>query len=128
MSTFLFAFLLICFIACSTTSHIFGGRPKGGFLLPPPLPEGYKTPSENWFIQRLDHFDDSNRKTWKQRFFFNDTFRKTENSPVFFMIGGEGTANPVWMVVGSLMKYAEEFGAFAIMLEHRFYGKSHPTR
>lgn len=125
-----FAFIIVFFIGmiCSATSHYLNGRPKGGFLLPPPLPKGYKTPQENWFSQRLNHFDDSNRITWKQRFFFNDTFRKKEDSPVFLMIGGEGAASPVWMVVGNMMKYAQEFGAFAIMLEHRFYGKSHPTR
>lgn len=124
------AFIILPFAStiCLSTSHMINGRPKGGLLLPPPLPKGYKAPEENWFTQRLDHFDDSNRITWKQRFYFNDTFRKKEDSPVFLMIGGEGTANPVWVVVGNMMKYAEDFGAFAIMLEHRFYGKSHPTR
>lgn len=124
----LFSVLSFASTICFSASYVINGRPKGGLLLPPPLPKGYETPEENWFTQRLDHFDDSNRMTWKQRFFFNDTFRKKEDSPVFLMIGGEGAASPVWMVVGNMMKYAEQFGAFAIMLEHRFYGKSHPTR
>ena len=43
------------------------------------------------------------------------------------MIGGEGTASPVWMVTGSWIEYAKEHGALCLQLEHRFYGKSHPT-
>ena len=43
------------------------------------------------------------------------------------MIGGEGTASPVWMVTGSWIEYAKEHGALCFQLEHRFYGKSHPT-
>jgi len=128
MSRFLFLAVACICVGSTASLRFLHGRPKGGLLQSPPLPKGHSTPGEHWFIQRLDHFDDSNRRTWKQRYFFNDTFRKKEDSPVFLQIGGEGTANPVWVVVGNMMKYAQEFGAFAILLEHRFYGKSHPTR
>lgn len=43
------------------------------------------------------------------------------------MIGGEGPANPAWMHHGTWLSYAEKLGALCFMLEHRFYGKSHPT-
>ncbi|XP_072546772.1 thymus-specific serine protease isoform X2 [Salminus brasiliensis] len=43
------------------------------------------------------------------------------------MIGGEGPANPAWMQYGTWLTYAEKFGALCLLLEHRFYGKSHPT-
>jgi len=43
------------------------------------------------------------------------------------MIGGEGTANPLWMVMGQWLKYAQDYGALCLMLEHRYYGLSHPT-
>ena len=56
----------------------------------------------------------------------NDTFYK-EGGPVFLMIGGEGKANPVWMVMGQWIKYAQSYGALCLMLEHRYYGLSHPT-
>ena len=62
------------------------------------------------------------------RYFVNETFWNKNEGPVFLMIGGEGTANPTWMVEGTWMKYAQEMGALCLMLEHRFYGKSHPTR
>lgn len=44
------------------------------------------------------------------------------------MIGGEGAANPAWMQFGTWLSYAEKLGAICLMLEHRFYGKSRPTR
>lgn len=47
---------------------------------------------------------------------------------MFLMIGGEGAANPAWMQYGTWLTYAEKLGALCLMLEHRFYGKSHPTR
>jgi hypothetical protein len=61
-----------------------------------------------------------------QRYFVNDQFFK-RNGPVFLMIGGEGEATSKWMHKGAWIKYAEKFGALCFQLEHRFYGKSHPT-
>ena len=34
-----------------------------------------------------------------QRYFVNDSFYEP-GGPVFLMIGGEGTASPIWMVEG----------------------------
>lgn len=114
---------------CSHASLRFlRGRPKGGMLVAPAAEHvNQKLPEAHWFTQRLDHFDDSNTKTWQQRFFYNDTFHTKPDGPVFVMIGGEGTANPIWLTVGDMMKNAEDFGAFTFLLEHRFYGESHPT-
>lgn len=44
------------------------------------------------------------------------------------MIGGEGEAQPIWMVQGAWIHYAREMNALCYQLEHRFYGKSRPTR
>lgn len=43
------------------------------------------------------------------------------------MIGGEGEASAKWMKKGAWIHYAKQFGALCFQLEHRFYGKSHPT-
>lgn len=43
------------------------------------------------------------------------------------MISGEGTATAKWMVKGQWIEYAKQFGALCFQVEHRFYGKSHPT-
>lgn len=61
-----------------------------------------------------------------QRYFVNEAFNKPDG-PVFLMIGGEGPASPAWMQYGTWLTYAEKLGALCLMLEHRFYGKSHPT-
>jgi hypothetical protein len=44
---------------------------------------------EQWFTQKLDHFDPQNRDTWKQLYFVNSTMYKP-GGPVFFILGGEG--------------------------------------
>ncbi|XP_041919513.1 thymus-specific serine protease [Alosa sapidissima] len=81
---------------------------------------------DHWFTQRLDHFNGADTRVWKQRYFINDSFYRP-GGPVFLMIGGEGPANPAWMQYGSWLTYAEKLGALCLLLEHRFYGKSHPT-
>ena len=124
--------LLICclgFINLSLGSLRFlRGRPRGGMLVAPAAPKTGELPEAHWFTQRLNHFDDSNRETWKQRYFYNDSFHRKPDGPVFVMIGGEGEADPVWLTVGDMMKNAQLFGAFTFLLEHRFYGESRPTR
>ena len=108
------------------------------------------TPEEKYFVQKLDHFDPTNTKTWNQvriaglfslinaffcartillllqRYFVNDSFYQP-NGPFFLMIGGEGEASPKWMVNGTWLDYAKKYNAYCVMVEHRFYGKSHPT-
>lgn len=47
---------------------------------------------------------------------------------MFLSIGGEGEANPIWAVEGQwITNYAAKYNALCFMVEHRFYGKSHPT-
>lgn len=123
-----FVLLSLLYQQCWTTvPRFFRGRPRGGMLGAPNVKHEVKLPKELWFTQRLTHFNDANKATWKQRYFYNSTFWKP-GGPVFIMIGGEGEANPVWVVEGTMMKYAQELGAFALLLEHRFYGQSHPLK
>ncbi|XP_062903367.1 thymus-specific serine protease [Mobula hypostoma] len=82
--------------------------------------------TEQWFVQRLDHFNATDLRVWNQRYYINDTFYQP-GGPVFLMIGGEGTANPAWMDHGSWITFAEKLGALCLLIEHRFYGKSQPT-
>ncbi|XP_075720092.1 putative serine protease K12H4.7 [Rhinoderma darwinii] len=81
---------------------------------------------DRWFMQRLDHFNGADTRVWEQRYFMNVSFSQS-GGPVFLMIGGEGAANPAWMTQGTWIIYAEKMGALCLLLEHRFYGKSHPT-
>ncbi|XP_052862481.1 putative serine protease F56F10.1 [Anopheles cruzii] len=82
-----------------------------------------------WFKQVLDHNDPTNAETWQQRYYVNDQFFNESDpyAPVFLMIGGEGEATARWMHEGAWIHYAERHGALCFQLEHRFYGKSHPT-
>ncbi|XP_072014566.1 LOW QUALITY PROTEIN: putative serine protease K12H4.7 [Amphiura filiformis] len=82
---------------------------------------------ERWITQRLNHFDDSNLQTWQQRYFVNDTFYKP-GGPVFLMIWGESEAYSVWIQEGMWIEWARQIGALCLMLEHRYYGMSHPTK
>ncbi|XP_028402070.1 putative serine protease K12H4.7 [Dendronephthya gigantea] len=109
--------------------RFFRGRPRGreGMLGSPLVSHKVNLPPEQWFTQRLTHYNDANKATWQQRYWYNSTYWKP-GGPVFIMIGGEGEANPIWMVEGTWIKYAQELGAFTFMLEHRFYGQSHPTK
>lgn len=63
-----------------------------------------------------------------KRYFVNDTFYKS-GGPIFLQLGGEGTANPIWTVVGQVStRFAPNYNALVVLLEHRYYGKSYPTR
>lgn len=84
-------------------------------------------PSEQWFNQRLNHFEESDLRTWKQRYWINSSHFDSNIGPVFIMIGGEGEENPIWLTHGHWIDLAKEFKALCVMLEHRFYGNSRPT-
>lgn len=108
------------------------GRPRGGMVGAPKgnlqvSLAGESSPSDElWYTQQLDHFNPADTRTWQQRYFVNDQYWK-KGGPVFIQIGGEGAADPIWMTEGQWIKYAQTHGAICVMLEHRFYGKSHPT-
>ncbi|KAJ9590369.1 hypothetical protein L9F63_016606, partial [Diploptera punctata] len=102
------------------------GRGHGGMLGVPNHMLDLSLPPDEWFDQQLDHFNPTDMRTWKQRYFTNASFH-VPGGPVFLMIGGEGTASPKWMVQGQWINYAQKYKALCFQLEHRFYGKSHPT-
>ncbi|XP_032679651.1 putative serine protease K12H4.7 [Odontomachus brunneus] len=103
------------------------GRNRNGNLGEPVLSsKNYNLPKEQWFSQLLDHFNPIDIRVWKQRYFVNSDYYKP-NGPIFLMIGAEGEVNPKWLIEGMWIDYAKELGAMCFHLEHRFYGKSHPT-
>lgn len=118
------SFVLLISALVSGTSSL---RPKRGFLRSPPAPKDAKVAQAQWFVQELDHTNSSDTRTWLQRFFFNDSSWERASGPVFLMLGGEGPADPVWLTVGDMTKNAVKFKALTILLEHRYYGMSHPT-
>ena len=124
--------VLLTFIVrgyCYDEPLFINGRPRGGFLGTPYVehPELLRNVAEQWFTQQIDHFDDGDTRTWKQRYFSNAASFKS-NGPVFLMVGGEASLSPRWLSIGSMVEYAQANGALMLSLEHRFYGKSHPLR
>nr|CAB3265202.1 putative serine protease K12H4.7 [Phallusia mammillata] len=82
--------------------------------------------SDLWIEQRLDNFHSTDYRTWQQRYFMANEY-DSPSGPVFLQIGGEGPANPIWMSEGHWIEMAQTVNALCFMIEHRFYGKSHPT-
>ncbi|XP_076289250.1 putative serine protease K12H4.7 [Lasioglossum baleicum] len=119
----LFAGLLNVTLAWRTFMR---GRSKYGNLGAPDIPEEHNLAEEQWFTQYLDHFNPTNPYTWQQRYFVNSSNYK-QGGPVFLLIGGEGAASAKWMKEGEWIDYAERFQALCFQVEHRYYGKSHPT-
>ncbi|KAL7646734.1 UNVERIFIED_CONTAM: hypothetical protein RMT77_001989 [Armadillidium vulgare] len=104
-------------------------------LIPPPPPpppppvvrEEVTPPSGLWFTQILDHFNPTDLRVWKQKYFVNNTFYE-DGGPIFLMIGGEATAEANQTAIGSWITFGKKYKALFVQLEHRFYGESHPTR
>ena len=76
-----------------------------------------------YFDQILDHSNESDDTTYKQRYWKNDKFFDKDNGPVFLYICGEWTCSPpdeqmFPMIVGA------DNNAMLMSLEHRYYGAS----
>jgi pimeloyl-ACP methyl ester carboxylesterase len=111
--------------------RLVAGRPIHG-LVPPPTPKLGETVNkgavQEWFTQKLDHFDPSNTKTWRQKYWYNQAYYKP-GGPIFLMLGGESAGSNYWLTYESLefVKLAKYYGAMVFTNEHRYYGASHPT-
>ncbi|KAF7507600.1 hypothetical protein GJ744_010270 [Endocarpon pusillum] len=107
--------------------------------LPVPLPvlyrsvENYTPPPTLTFDMPIDHFDDSDTRTYKNRYWINDTFYQ-EGGPVFFYDVGEGAVSDLRVIEflgedgtrNAPLRLAEQFKGMAVVWEHRFYGGSLP--
>jgi hypothetical protein len=90
--------------------------------------ENYENVKEYYFQQKLDHYNNQEKRTWNQRYYVNDTFyNPNTKGPIFFELGGEGDLSPFFVTGTSTVQFAQKFGALVVSLEHRFYGKSKPT-
>ncbi len=82
------------------------------------------------YNQVIDHFASATRKkasvkTFKQRYFVDATYAKSKSSPVIYYFCGEGACEGASSTefVNSI---AQEYGAYRVALEHRYYGTSQP--
>jgi hypothetical protein len=81
-----------------------------------------------YVTQMQDNFDTSNKNTWEQAYYVNDTFfEKGSDAPVFICMGGEGPPIDSSAVTGSVhcnvaVEFLQEKKALMFALEHRYYG------
>ncbi|CAG2104830.1 unnamed protein product [Medioppia subpectinata] len=111
--------------------NLFMGRPTDGFgfVRPPVVSKEDKLANEvkeQFYDQKLDHFNERDNRTFKQLYFMDDSNHETDG-PVFLMIEGEGAAQSSWVTFSFMAQMAQKYGALAVSLEHRYYGKSIPT-
>uniref|UniRef100_A0A0K0ERI0 Serine protease K12H4.7 n=1 Tax=Strongyloides stercoralis TaxID=6248 RepID=A0A0K0ERI0_STRER len=84
---------------------------------------------ENLFDQKIDHFNSNNNGTFKQRYWYNNKWY-SNNGPAFLMIGDSTSNSDEWIENNNLewIKLAQEHNAAVFLLEHRYYGASHPVK
>lgn len=82
---------------------------------------------EKWIEQRLNHFDMQDIRSWQMRYLENLEFFQV-GGPIFVYVGGEWEIHKSRLLGGYLFDLAQEFNASLFYTEHRYYGKSHPTK
>ena len=92
-------------------------------LRAPPVRSG---PAPRYFTTLQDHFNASNKKTWQQAYFVNDT-QFDGTGPIFLCVGGEGPPLSGSVVTSSphcnvAVEYLAETKGLMFAVEHRYYG------
>lgn len=78
-----------------------------------------------WIIQPLDHFNKTETRTWKMKYFERlDKWRP--KGPVYLDISGEWKAEKGFLQTGILYELAKETNGAMYLSEHRYYGDSKP--
>jgi len=87
-------------------------------------------PEDQYFTQKLCHFNPNVTGTWRQRFWQNDAYYTKDNGIQFLNIGGEGEESPyvIYYEIIPMVAWAKKLGARLWNLEHRYYGKSRPLK
>uniref|UniRef100_A0A915Q868 Serine carboxypeptidase S28 family protein n=1 Tax=Setaria digitata TaxID=48799 RepID=A0A915Q868_9BILA len=91
------------------------------------LKEAYSQVETDWISQRIDHFKQTDKREYYQRFMYNMEFYN-DSGLAFLLIGGEGKISKSWIGYPRfpLLIWAKKYGAACFLLEHRFFGKSQP--
>ncbi|KAI8455109.1 extracellular serine carboxypeptidase [Phakopsora pachyrhizi] len=88
-----------------------------------------RRPAQHVFEQLISHFNKSETGKFSQRYWYDDTFYKP-GGPVIVLDGGEtsGEDRLPFLRTGILNVLARVTNGIGIVLEHRYYGKSHPFK
>lgn len=84
---------------------------------------------EDTLLQKIDHFNPSDRRTFRQRYFIDSSYARSplETAPVLFTICGESTCAGA-TASEMVNRLAKKIGAHRVALEHRYYGYSQPFK
>lgn len=82
---------------------------------------------EGWITQPLDHFNYRDNRTWSMRYRENSAYLK-KNSSILIMIGGEWEISDGFLQGGLMYEIGSKYSALMYYTEHRYYGKSKPTK
>ena len=77
------------------------------------------------YDQILDPNSSEDKRTFKQRYFINSDLATGTDSPVFYMMCGEGACDGGGFY-GAVLDEAKLVHAHLVALEHRYYGESQP--
>lgn len=83
--------------------------------------------TEAYYDQLIDHHNPK-LGTYKQRYYIDETFAQGKDAPVFFYICGEAACSANSIAGGEIRVQAEKNHGVLVALEHRYYGKSMPTK
>lgn len=120
--------LLICYIHFYCPSKVFPSNISGGWV----QSQSQNGPIADTIELPIDHFNQSDIRTFSNRYWMNDTHYRN-GGPVFFFDGGEaglGDRAAAQMLGGNAMfaplELARKYHGIAIIWEHRFFGGSMP--
>jgi hypothetical protein len=135
MSCWLMPFTLLLAIGVASAFGVPRGQPQHQWYMDNVQPHRLTAeknsayPPPSFATQMQDHFDDSNKITWHQAYYVNDTFWEGPNgdAPIFLCVGGEGPPIDGSAVVNSVhcniaVEMLQEKKALMFALEHRYYG------
>lgn len=60
--------------------------------------------------------------------YFSNSEHYVPGGPIFIYVGGEWEISYGWVTGGHIYDMAKELNGFVFYTEHRYYGKSYPTR
>ncbi|KAK1118585.1 hypothetical protein K0M31_014891 [Melipona bicolor] len=123
--SFLLVLCLTCHLAHGVGLHGFHFH---GLEEPRPLRKSDRENiTEAWIQQPVDHFNPRDNRTWSMRYLENSRYFK-ENGPILIMIGGEWAISRGFLETGLMYELASTHNAIMYYTEHRYYGKSKPTK
>ncbi|MFH4978675.1 hypothetical protein AB6A40_005384 [Gnathostoma spinigerum] len=81
------------------------------------------------FTQTLDHFNNSNTKTWEQHYVINEKYHNSGGRAILFLTAQHSSPNElIYEEKYPVVMYAKEVNATLFMLEHRYFGSSQPFK